>query len=137
MIDTRVVYSSKASPTRKMRRRLGVSASAFKGADGRWHTYLNAAVPRDTFGTIDDSLCRRCAMGYSHVMVERREICNECVNEDVAERAIRLQSLLGIDLGWRMPEDYTPEDWRLYANYQDRSTSQLDRRYGARSLSQQ
>jgi hypothetical protein len=41
---------------------------------------------------------------------------------------------LGIDLGWRMPGDYTPEDWRLMANYHETPTSQIDMRRGVRRL---
>ena len=107
---SQVIYTTTAIPAKINRKRLaGIAASAFKGGDGRWHTYLNAAVPIcQPPATLDDSLCRCCRLGYSHVMSEKREICNECIGERIAEAALNLQAEAGIDLGWQMPEDYRP-----------------------------
>lgn len=103
-LTDRVVYTARAAPPRKWRR--PCAASVFKGGNGRWHTYLNAAIPLcDPPATLDDSLCKRCGYGYSHVMAEKRELCCECVLEDVAEAGMSLQSQ-GVEMGWRMPGDY-------------------------------
>lgn len=135
---SQVVYTATAIPAAMRRKRLrGIAASAFKGGDGRWHTYLNAAVPICIPpATLDDSLCRRCGLGYSHVMAEKREICNECVIQDIAEAGMSLQAMLGINLGWRMPGDYTPEDVRRWGDFSSRFTSQIDQRYAQRRVSQ-
>lgn len=105
----KVIYTATCSPTTARRRARGLAASAFKGGDGRWHVYLNSAVPHCVPpATLDDSLCRFCGLGYSHVMSQKREMCNECVLQEIADAAISLQAEVGIDLGWVIPDDYRP-----------------------------
>lgn len=52
--------------------------------------YLNADVPRDhrtgqPVGPLDSAICGvagKCGHAYAHLMVERREVCRECMGEE-------------------------------------------------------
>ena len=87
-------------------------ASTFRGDDGKYHVYLNCAIPKLNGKRIEDSICKTCGFGYSHLIHQHTKQCDYCEIEQVAERAIALQQKLNINLGWRMSDSNTQDENR-------------------------
>lgn len=123
-----IIYTSKAAPVAERRRHTAIIATTFRGGDGRQHFFLNCEIPANTHGTIDDSICKRCGMGYSHVMLQHLELCQECVMEDAGQHAQAIQDSMGINLGWPRKGDYTQSEAAMLRNYHPRAMSKIDKR---------
>lgn len=80
---------------RRKRRRPG-SRVRFRTADGKWHEYLNEAVPEG--GELVSSLCVICGHGYSENIDKDTNVCGECRLQAVMAKAAYLESQ-GIAMG--------------------------------------
>lgn len=56
---------------------------------------------------LESSVCRTCGNGYSELIDSDRDECSECRMERSAERGLRLQHELDINLGWTSRDPIT------------------------------
>lgn len=83
-------------------------------AKGGSHAYLNAAVPTTPNGEpiapIYTAICEVCGHAYSHLMGSGTCGCDECRGDRAARRAMTIQEVYGIYLGWKQCDLLLPAD---------------------------
>ncbi len=86
-----------------------------KGVDGRWHHYLNAALPDGQ--PIDATFCGACSHGYAELARTHDCGCDECRLERQMEAAQAIQDECGVTL---IPKTPDAVSIRAVYGYRDR-----------------
>lgn len=119
----KIIYECRKSKPERRKRRPGAAACVFK-VDGKWHTFVNCAIPLippnadgSEASSLVDSICLKCGYGYADLMSQRRrQPCIDCTTEHLVEWGHWVQETYDVDLGWGSIE--LDRKWELLGDFE-------------------